>query len=83
MNILDHHQTLHSKGHGTSCIANQRDYVEDRYDFNAAYDAYSQQCTNRFINPNNQYQVKHTTNEHITKTKWYFPTTFIKLYATL
>ena len=67
MNILDHQQTLHSKGHGTSYIANQRDYVEDRYDFNAAYDAYSQQCTNRFINPYNQQQVKHTTNEHITK----------------
>ena len=67
MNILDHHQTLHSKGHGTSYIANQREYVEDRYDFNAAYDAYSQQCTNRFINPYNKHQVKHTTNEHVTK----------------
>ena len=67
MNILDHHQTLHSKEHGTSYIANQRDYVEYRYDFNAAYDAYTQQCTNRFINLYNPHQVKHTTNEDITK----------------
>ena len=57
MNILYHHQTLHSKGHGTSYIANQRDYMEDRYNFNAAYDVYSQQCTNRFINPYNQHQL--------------------------
>ena len=36
MNILDHHQTLPNRGHGTNYIANQREYVEDRYDFNAA-----------------------------------------------
>ena len=34
MNILDHHQTLPNRGHGTSYIENQRDYVEYRYDFN-------------------------------------------------
>ena len=68
-NILDHHQTLPNRGHGTNYIANQREYIEDRYDFNASYDAYSQQRTNRFINPNNQHQVKYTTNEHITNKK--------------
>ena len=67
MNILDHHQTLPNRGHGTNYIAKQIEYVEDRYNFNAAHDAYSQHCTNRFINPYNQHQVKHNTNEHITK----------------
>ena len=57
MNILDHHQTLPNRGHGTNFIANQRYYVEDRYDFNAAYDAYSQQRTNRFMNPYNQLDI--------------------------
>ena len=71
MNILDHHKTLHNKGHGTNDITNQRNYVEARYDFNAAYDAYSQQCTNRAINPYNQHQLNHTINDHITKIKWY------------
>ena len=59
INIQDHHQTLLHTRYINSDIAKQRDYVEDNYDLNEAYDAYSQQYLNRFINSYNKHRVTH------------------------